>query len=100
MAGDGEVPSGLYEGFCQGCDSVGRLSDIGLCKECAGKLERRQRDWEYSTTGYLQNSDQREALHRTVIEQHGAGLELIAQKETRRRGMHKASRRRRKHRGG
>ena len=31
---------GRYEGECVGCDMYGRLNDMGLCEECAGKLER------------------------------------------------------------
>jgi len=38
---------GFSEGECHGCDLFTRLNDLGLCEECAGKLERdliRQRD--------------------------------------------------------
>lgn len=42
---------GFYDAECQGCDILTRVDDVGLCKECAAKLDRdlvRQRDWDYS----------------------------------------------------
>ncbi len=73
----------LYEseGVCQGCESVGKLDDVGLCEECAGKFERdliRQRDWEYSATAFGLTSEQREALRKRVIARFGDALELIS----------------------
>jgi hypothetical protein len=46
---------GLYDGECQICGLFGRVDDLSLCEECAGKLERdliRQRDWDYSINAY------------------------------------------------
>jgi rRNA maturation endonuclease Nob1 len=37
-----------YEAECQGCDMFLPVNDLGLCEDCAGKLERdmiRKRDW-------------------------------------------------------
>ena len=42
---------GFYESECRGCDIFTRVDDVGLCEECAAKLDRdlvRQRDWKYS----------------------------------------------------
>jgi len=73
---------GFYEGECQGCDIFTRVDDVGLCEECAAKLERdliRQRDWIYSKMAYGVPPEKREELRRKVIQQHGEDLELIAQ---------------------
>jgi len=38
---------GFYEGQCAGCDVYGPIDDVGLCRECAAKLDRdliRQRE--------------------------------------------------------
>lgn len=72
---------GLYDGMCVGCDIPGRVNDLGLCEDCAGKLERdliRQRDWDYSGTAFGLRADQREALRQQVVKQFGRALELIA----------------------
>lgn len=40
---------GMWEGTCISCDLIGRIDDLGLCKDCSDKLERdliRQRDFE------------------------------------------------------
>ena len=73
---------GFYEGECQGCDIFTCVDDVGLCEECAAKLDRdliRQRDWKYSTMAYGVPPEKREELRRKVIQQHGEDLELIAQ---------------------
>ncbi len=90
---------GFYEGECQGCDIYTRVNDVGLCEECAAKLDRdlvRQRDWDYSTMAYGVPPEKREELCRKVIQQYGADLELIAWDEVeeskptpRRRGKRK-----------
>ncbi len=72
---------GFYEGECQGCDIFTRVDDVGLCKECAAKLDRdlvRQRDWKYSMVAYAVPSEKREELRNKVIQQFGPDLELIA----------------------
>ena len=72
---------GLSEAECQGCDIFTRVNDLGLCEECASKLDRdliRQRDWDYSVTAYIVPPDQREELRKKVIREYGKDLELIA----------------------
>ncbi len=72
---------GFYEGECAGCDLFTRLDDVGLCEECSAKLDRdmiRQRDWDYSATGWVCPEEKREELRNLIIEQYGAKLELIA----------------------
>lgn len=72
---------GLYEGECQGCDVFQPLNDMGLCEECAGKLDRdliRQREWAYSALAFGCPESKLEELRKEVIQQHGAKLELIA----------------------
>ena len=71
---------GFYEAECQGCDLFTRLNDLGLCEECAGKLERdliRQRDWDYSALAYGCPESKREELRKEIIARHGERLELI-----------------------
>lgn len=70
-----------FEGECQGCDSYLPLNDLGLCDECAAKLDRdliRQRDWEYSSLAFGVPIEQREALRQRVIRQFGDSYELIS----------------------
>jgi hypothetical protein len=72
---------GLHEAECQGCDIFTRVNDVGLCEECAPKLDRdliRQRDWDYSVTAYMVPPEQREELRKKVIQEYGKDLELIA----------------------
>ena len=72
---------GFYEGECQGCDTFQSLNDLGLCEECAGKLERdliRQREWNYSVTAFGVDPSDYEELRKQVIAQHGENLELIS----------------------
>jgi hypothetical protein len=77
----------FYEGECQGCDIFTRVNDVGLCQECAAKLDRdlvRQRDWQYSTVAYGVPPDKREELRSKVIKQYGHDLELIGGSEVKR----------------
>jgi hypothetical protein len=72
---------GNYEGECQGCDIFGPLNDLGLCEECAGKLDRdliRERDWDYSVSAFGVPESKREELRKEVIKHYGEKLELIA----------------------
>jgi hypothetical protein len=70
-----------YEGQCLACDAWGHVDDLGLCDDCAAKLDRdliRQREWDYSATAFGVSPDDREKLRQQVITQFGAALELIA----------------------
>ena len=91
---------GFYEGECQGCDLFTRLNDLGLCEECAGKLERdliRQRDWDYSALAYGCPESKREELRKEIIARHGEKLELIApEKEPQRKRKKKRKGKRKK----
>ena len=87
---------GLWLGVCAGCDVEARVNDVGLCQECASKLERdliRERSWEHSASAYALPLSEREALRGHVIRKHGAALELIAPLD--RSGAH--PRRKRRH---
>jgi len=78
---------GFYEGECQGCDIFTRVNDVGLCEECAAKLDRdlvRQRDWQYLTVAYGVPPEKREELRSKVIQQYGSDLELITGSEVKR----------------
>jgi predicted amidophosphoribosyltransferase len=66
---------------CVGCERlVPQCDDLGLCPDCAAKLDRmmRDRDWERSWTAWHTPADQREALRAQVIARYGARYELIA----------------------
>lgn len=81
MVADKDNEFGLYQGECVACAVFDQLHDIGLCEECAGKLERdlvRERDWEYCAAAYALTDGQREDLHRKVILQFGREFELLA----------------------
>ena len=91
---------GSYEGTCQGCDIFFKpLNDLGLCEECAGKLERdmiRQRDWAYSISAFGMSNSELEKLRKGVIEHYGEKLELIAPNKKNKRKP-KRKNRKRKH---
>lgn len=93
---------GSFEGECKGCDCFGRLNDLGLCQDCAGKLERdliRQRDWDYSVTAYGVPSSKREELRNQVVAQYGEKLELLAAENDKKKGKSRnRKKRKRKHR--
>ena len=72
------------------------LNDLGLCEECAGKLDRdliRQRDWAYSESAFGVPDSELENLRKEVIEHYGEKLELIA---PRNRNKKKAKKKKRK----
>ena len=95
MPDDDDMHFGLQEASCAGCDCIAPVNDLGLCEECAVKLERdliRQRDWDYSVNAYGLSDEQRERLYRQVIRQFGAEFELIAPPK-----KHGAKRKRKKH---
>ena len=69
------------EGICNGCDLILPLNDLGLCDNCAGKLERdliRNRDWNYSVSGFGLPKSEREGMRNEVINAFREKLELIA----------------------
>ena len=72
---------GLYDSQCVGCDGYNRVDDMGLCEECAGKLERdliRQRNWNYSALAFGCPESCLEDLRKEIISKYGEKLELIA----------------------
>ena len=71
---------GFYETECCGCDTFARTDDLGLCEECASKLDRdliRQRDWDYSASAFAAPPERREELRSAIIREYGKELELI-----------------------
>ncbi len=77
---DDDEQFGFYEGECGGCDTYDRVNDLGLCEDCAGKLERdliREKDWAYSVTAYGMSDERREEHYREVISRYGKAFELI-----------------------
>ena len=75
---------GFYEEECQGCDIFQSINDLGLCEECAIKLERdliRNRDWNYSAHAFGVPESKLEELRRDIIKHHGKKLELITPKQ-------------------
>jgi hypothetical protein len=83
---------GFYEGECQGCDIFQSLNDLGLCEECAGKLDRdliRQRDWAYSVSAFGVPESKLEDLRIEVIKKYGKELELIAEEKPKKKKVKK-----------
>ena len=71
---------GFYEAECAGCEAFTRVDDVGLCFDCAGKLERdfiRERNWDYSAMAFGVPPEKQEELRRQIIKEHGEALELI-----------------------
>lgn len=90
-----------YEAECQGCDLWGPVDNLGLCEECAGKLDRdmiRKRDWAYSALAFGCPEDKLEGLRNEVIKKHGKELELIAEEKPKKKKPKKNRRRKRKKR--
>ena len=84
-----------YEAECAGCDIWGPVDDIGLCDDCAGKLERdliRKRDWAYSALAFGCPEDKLEDLRNQVIKEHGKKLELIAEEKPKKKKRKKKRR--------
>ncbi|OGO14910.1 MAG: hypothetical protein A2Z14_16825 [Chloroflexi bacterium RBG_16_48_8] len=68
---------------CIGCDVYAQLDDLGLCPECAKKLDRdliRAGDWEYSVSTFSISPAEREVLRSKVIKKYGSKYELIIPK--------------------
>lgn len=75
----------LIDTFCMGCDLPFPVNDVGLCDDCAAKLERdliRSRDWAYSVTAFAVAPDQLEALRERIIRDYGTDYELIEPPDT------------------
>jgi len=73
------------ERVCNGYDLILPLNDLGLCDDCAEKLERdliRNRDWDYSVSGFGLPKSEIEGLRKKVIKAFGDKLELIAPEKT------------------
>ncbi len=76
------------QGECRGCDLWGPVNDLGLCDDCAAKLDRdlirqptgglRLRAWDYAAMAFGVAPQDRERLRDHVIARVGEKLELIA----------------------
>lgn len=78
---DKEDTFGRMDGQCIACDIFGEVNDLGICEDCAGKLERdmmRQNDWDHTNSGFALNDAQRQKLLSEIIKKYGPALELIA----------------------
>lgn len=76
---------------CVGCDLPLPLNDLGLCAECAAKLERdliRARDWEYTTTAIFLSAEQQAALRARIIREYGAKNELLVEDKSKSKPKH------------
>jgi len=96
---DNPTPEEIIDTICAGCDLSARTNDVGLCRDCAAKLERdliRNRDWDYSITAFGVASEKRETLRQHVIQEYGTKYELILPPdgsiETPRQNKHSRSR--------
>jgi hypothetical protein len=80
---------------CVGCDLPLPLNDLGLCAECAAKLERdliRARDWEYTTTAFVLSAEQQQAMRARIIREYGAKNELLVEEKPKSKPKHTHSR--------
>ena len=90
-----------YESECQGCDIFAPVNDLGLCEECAGKLDRdliRKRDWEYSVLAFGCPKDKLEDLRNDIIKKHGKEFELISDEKPKKKKQRNERKRTRKKR--
>ncbi len=65
---------------CRGCELSLTLNHLGICDDCAAKLERdliRMREWEESSSASDVPNEQLEALRARVIRDFGAAYELL-----------------------
>ncbi len=72
---------GSPQGECAGCDLWGPVNDLGLCNDCAAKLDRdlvRQRAWDYAAMAFGVAPQDRERLREQIIARFGEKLELVA----------------------
>ncbi len=91
----------LLEGDCQGCDTFLPLDDMGLCMECAAKLDRdliRQRSWAHSMSAFGVPESKLEDLRKEVIKKFGEKLELIVPDKPGKSNQKKRRRKKRKKR--
>lgn len=82
----------VYEAECQGCDMFLPVNDLGLCEDCAGKLERdmiRKRDWAYSVLAFGCPKDKLEELRNEIIKKHGKKYELISENKSNKKKQRK-----------
>lgn len=90
-------------GECYACECIGPVDDLGLCDDCAAKLDRdliRQRAWDYAVAAFGVPPEQREGLRERIIAEYGAAYELIAPEgESPARRPGKQRKYRRHHRG-
>jgi len=89
---------GFYEGECHGCNIFQPLNDLGLCEECAGKLERdliRESYRDYTISGYGLESAECGEIRIKVIKEYGEKLELIASNKPKKKKC-KATKRKKK----
>ena len=78
---DDDPDFGIYEGICHGCDALVKVNDIGMCEDCAAKVDRdliRKRDWDYSAFAFGCPVDKREELREHTIARYGERLEILA----------------------
>lgn len=71
---------------------------MGLCEECAGKLERdliRESYRDYTISGYGVDSAECEEIRKKVIKEYGEKLELIASNKPKKKKC-KATKRKKK----
>jgi len=85
-------PFGDMQALCNGCDCFLPVNALGLCGECAAKVDRdliRQHNWNYAVAAYGLDAVQREELRSSVIARYGAQHEMIspprAKKNTRKK---------------
>ena len=65
---------------CRGCDEYLPVDDLGLCEQCAAKLDRdllRQRQWQHAVSAFQLTPAQCERLRERVVREFGAKPELI-----------------------
>ncbi len=70
----------MIDTICVGCELPVPVNDLGLCEECAAKLEWdliRARDWDYAISAFGVEPAQREALRERIIQAYGTAYELI-----------------------
>ncbi len=92
---------GIGEGQCLGCDTWGRVDDLGLCEKCGAKFERdmlRLRNWDYSATAFGLPPAACEEARRQVIAEFGQALELVTEEVPPQERHHSGRRKKRRHR--
>ncbi len=64
-----------------GCGVFGPVDNIGLCDNCAAKLDRDMistRVWEYSAAAFMVAPEKREAVQAATVAKYGASLVIAA----------------------